>query len=185
MVDLFCVASGPSLTAADCELLCGSGAKIVAVNNSWRMVPFCDYLYAGDKKWWAAYMDEIKTERAEFWTCSAGAAGKFKLNLHQGRVGGYNSGLRAIEFAASKGFKRIGLLGYDCSVKGGLHWHGAHEAPTLGNPNPVKVEKWKKQFSNLARNADNLGFTILNCSRETELDCFRRATLEEVLSCAA
>lgn len=185
MIDLFCVASGPSLVKEDCELLRRSSVKIVAVNNSWQMVPFCDYVYAGDAKWWKAYRSEVKTERAEFWTCSVGASARYGLKLHQGRVGAYNSGMRAIEFAIHKGFKRIGLLGYDCSIRKGLHWHGAHKFEAAGNPDELRLLKWKKQFDHLAARAEMSGVKIFNCSRETELDCFERISLEEVLSCVA
>lgn len=181
MLDLICVASGPSLVKEDCELLRNYSLKIVAVNNSWQMVPFCDYVYAGDAKWWQAYRFSIKTEKAEFWTCSVGASAKFGLKLHQGRIGAYNSGLRAVEFGMSLGFKRIGLLGYDCSIKNGLHWHGEHTFDAAGNPTQEKILKWRKQFENVATRANMSGVKILNCSRQTELECFDRISLEEAL----
>lgn len=183
MIDLFCVASGPSLNRKDCDLLKYSGAKIVAVNSSWKLVPFCDYLYAGDAKWWKAYKNDVVVDNAQFWTCSSGASITYGLNLHQGRAGSYNSGMRAIEFAIDKGFNRIGLLGYDCSIKNGLHWHGAHELPELGNPTDIKLQKWQKQFSQLAARAELKGVKIFNCSRETELTCFERISLEDAISC--
>ena len=180
LVDLICVASGPSLNFKDCLLIeYHPGLKIVAVNDSWRRVPSCDYLYAGDHKWWNAHYTEIDIV-AERWTCSSMAAKAFGLNLHV-IGGGYNSGLRAIQFGIMKGFKRIGLLGYDCSLKNGLHWHGPHAKRFLKNPTAEKVAKWRKQFAKLAEKAKRDNITILNCSRHTELECFERVPLELAL----
>lgn len=180
MIEAFCIASGPSLTASDCELVRQSGAKVIAVNNSWRMAPFCDYLYSGDMKWWRAYHKEINI-RAERWTCSRLAHGKFGVNLHIAG-GGYNSGMRAIQFAVMKGFKTIGILGYDCSLKLGFHWHGRHSVERgLRNPSEARVQKWHEQFARVGPKITAAGAKVFNCSRYTELECFERKTLEEVL----
>ena len=180
MIDLFCIASGPSLTAEDCELVRQSGAKIVAVNNSWELVPFCDYLYAGDEKWWKVYHETVADIVAEKWTCNRSAHVKYGVKLHVAG-GAYNSGMRAIQFGIMKGFKNIALLGYDCSLKKGVHWHGAHTRRFLGNPNELKVGKWHVQFAKIAKKAKDFGVKIFNCSKHTELDCFEKMHLEEVL----
>ena len=180
MIDLFCIASGPSLTASDCELVRLSGTKTVAVNNSWEMAPFCDYIYAGDSKWWAVNFDKVRIP-AEKWTCSDKAANIYKIHYHIA-AGPYNSGMRAIQFGISKGFKSIALLGYDCSLKNGVHWHGPHSEEVLRNPNESKVKKWHIQFERVATNAKKQGIAIYNCSRYTELKCFNILPLEEAFT---
>lgn len=179
MIDLFCIASGPSLTADDCELVKQSSIKTVAVNNSWEIASFCDYIYAGDTKWWDIYFNKINID-VEKWTCSTTAANKYKINFHFAS-GGYNSGMRAIQFGIFKGFKNIALLGYDCSLKNGIHWHGDHIGKKLRNPNKDKVNMWKGHFKRVSDSAKKLGVKIYNCSRYTELDCFEIANLEDVL----
>jgi len=179
VIDLFCIASGPSLTASDCELVKKSGIKTVAVNNSWEMAQSCTYLYAGDAKWWKANFSKINIP-AEKWTCSDRAANTYKLHYHIA-AGPYNSGMRAIQFGMSKGFKSIALLGYDCSIKNGIHWHGAHTEPVLRNPTVSKIEKWHDQFKRVSDIAKKQGIKIYNCSRYTELSCFEQANLEEML----
>ena len=179
MIDLFCIASGPSLTYDDCELIRKSGIKSVAVNNSWEMAPFCNYIYAGDRKWWAAYHDKI-TINAERWTCSDKAASSYGLNYHIAG-GPYNSGMRAIQFAISKGFKSIALIGYDCSVKKGTHWHGDHKIKGFGNPTNEKISTWKDQFKRVSDQAKKNNITVINCSRYTELECFDIVKLEKAL----
>jgi hypothetical protein len=182
-LDLFCIASGPSLTKADCDLVARSGAKILAVNNSWQMFDKIDYLYAGDLKWWKAYSGKTTVSVGEKWSCSAAAAKQFGLNLHRVSRSPFNSGMRALQWAIGQGFKNIGLLGYDCSLVGGSHWHGQH---TFQHAYPVtqqKVNKWHLQFAKVAQQAKRAGVTITNFSRHTELGCFPVAALEDLLWC--
>lgn len=178
MIDLFCIASGPSLNKSDCDLVMKSGIKTVAVNNSWEMAPFCNYVYAGDRKWWDEYYDKINID-AEKWTCSDKAANKHKINFHFAG-GSYNSGMRAIQFGIWKGFKSIALLGYDCSLKSGIHWHGPHKE--LRNPNKNKVRLWDDQFKRVYVQSIKNDVRVINCSRETELNYFFRISLEDALN---
>ncbi|WP_447639577.1 hypothetical protein [Pandoraea norimbergensis] len=168
-----CIGGGPSLRQDDCDLVQRSGARVIAVNSSWRAAPFADVIYAGDAAWWRANASAIWVD-AERWTCSAVAAREFGLNLHEA-AGAYNSGLRSIELAAQFGARRIVLIGFDCSVRDGSHWHGNH--PSTKNPNAALCELWKRQFSQL-----RLGGTeIINASRQSEIECFERQSLEQAL----
>lgn len=175
------IASGPSLTAGDCSLVEASGLTAIAVNSSWRLARFASILYAGDKAWWDAYGHEVDIP-AEKWTCSRQAAAKHRINHHQA-YGGYNSGMRAIQFAVERGASRIVLIGFDCSLANGLHWHGPHELTK--NPDAAKVKKWHAQFKTVAALAKLLRCEVINCSRYTELTCFPTQELEAALEWAA
>lgn len=179
--NLVCIASGPSLVDEDCEKVRNfPDTKILVVNDSWRMAPFADYLYGGDMKWWRAYHAAVKNFLGEKWTCSHNARDAYHVNYH--RAGGsYNSGMRAIQFGIMKGFKNIILLGYDCSLKHGIHWHGPHTFKNSKNPNPTKLIRWRAQFEKAATQAANAGVKVINCSRHTELSCFVRMDLEDAL----
>nr|MDU4457584.1 hypothetical protein [Enterobacter sp.] len=61
-------ASGPSLNKSDCELISGSGLPVIAVNSTWQAVPDCEYIYAGDLRWWDANIDVLPSS-ASRWTC--------------------------------------------------------------------------------------------------------------------
>ena len=88
----------------------------------------------------------------------------------------------ALLWAIKKGYKNIRLLGYDCSIRNGFHWHGEHDQEKgLSNPGIRKVEKWHDQFTKVYFEAARTSVNIINCSRYTELVCFPCATLEEVL----
>ncbi len=93
--------------------------------------------------------------------------------IHQGN----NSGYQIIDLAAQFGVRRILLLGYDMQKTGGkAHWFGDHPAK-LKKPSPYG--SWIANFDTLARDARERGIEIINCSRETALECFPRATIGE------
>ena len=94
MTSIFCIASGPSLTFEDCVLVRQSGIETLAVNTSWQMVPWCNYVYAGDLKWWSAYHREIPSNIKKV-TSSKKAASKYNLIFHPAN-GSFNSGMRAL-----------------------------------------------------------------------------------------
>jgi len=87
-----------------------------------------------------------------------------------------NSGADAILLAASLGATKIYLIGYDCSVKNGSHWHGDHPKP-MGNCG--SIDKWPAKFQQVADLLTDI--EIINCSRQTALDCFVKKDLEQVL----
>lgn len=73
-------ASGPSLNKSDCELISGSGLPVIAVNSTWQAVPDCEYIYAGDLRWWDANIDVLPSS-ASRWTCNYRAHKRYGLNL--------------------------------------------------------------------------------------------------------
>lgn len=172
-----CIASGPSLTAEDCAVVERACLPTVAVNSSWKLARFCDVIYAGDACWWAEYGDEIDIQ-AERWSCTRQAKQRFGVNHHQSG-GPYNSGMRAIQFAMQQGASRVLLLGYDCSLVAGSHWHGDHHKTK--NPDAQKVAGWHRQFAQVSAEAKAREVQVLNCSRYSAIACFPRLSLEEAL----
>lgn len=178
MVTIACAASGPSLSSTDCQILHRANIPIIAVNNSWRAAPYCSAIYAADCCWWEEHYSTI-TSLAERWCGDQFTARRFGINcFHSALPGPYNSGQRAIELAIHLGANRILLLGYDCSIRHGTHWHGNHQL--LANPDKFSVAHWHDEFSRLKA---AVGSTeIINCSRHTRLTCFPRQSLEAALS---
>ena len=178
MTDFICIASGPSLTRSDCLLAAKSGLPIIAVNSSWQLIPECQYIFAGDYAWWEKYHDRI-TVQADRWTTSPRANILFGIRLLDGGIeGAFNSGQMAIRLAAHLGAKRVILLGYDCSLKNGAHWHGEHHG--LDNPASEEVSRWHTDFSSLVDELPGIG--IINASRYTELTCFPITTPESIFN---
>lgn len=178
MVTIACVASGPSLESTDCQTLHRANIPIIAVNNSWCAVPYCSAIYAADCCWWEEYGEGI-TSQAARWCGDEFTARRFGLNwLPSAIPGSFNSGQRAIELAIHLGASRVLLLGYDCSLRNGTHWHGNHQL--LANPDKFSVARWHDEFSRLQAIAG--GAEIINCSRHSQLTCFPRQSLEAALS---
>ena len=172
------LASGPSLTIEDVEAIRKANITTIAVNSTWEVAPFCDVLYAGDHRWWKANADKVNIPAKRF-SRSSNSEKKYDAKYHRTQLGNsYNSGQLAIEFAIMRNAKRVIMLGFDCSVKNGVHHHGKHkESP---NPNVERCNRWKKQFADLRKfykKAD-----VVNCSRYTEINCFPVKPLENVLA---
>ena len=177
MRTVVCIASGPSLTAADCDLVRKSGAFAIVVNTSFRMAPWADVLYAGDRQWWNQYGAEARAMMKECWTASIDAAERYDVKYREARDF-ENSGYQAIELAVLEfGADRVIMLGYDMQHTGGKrHWHEDHPGEM---ENADRVSDWPARFAELPMRF--LEVETVNCSRETALTCFRRMALEEAL----
>lgn len=189
---VFCVASGPSLTAEDVAALRGRG-RIITVNTSWRLAPWADVHYSSDHDWWELNIDRMRREcQGEFWTghpdymepdvrrCRFDKRAR-GLSVTPGVISwGGNSGYCAVGLAWQFGASRIVLLGYDMSDRSGPHWHGEHPQSVR---KPFAFDMWARRFVELARDFQMLGIPVLNASRETALSCFPRISLEEALCC--
>lgn len=170
-----CVGSGPSLTKEDCQLAEKHGASIVAVNNAWTMFDKCDVIYAGDKSWWDKNYDK-QLIPAQRWTCDGRAHREYGLFIHKAS-GGYNSGLRALQFSVDQGARKIILLGYDCQLTNGkTHFHGDHQG--LSNPEYRRFKMWVNQFIRYSKEIKKLD--VINATRITALNCFKRQALEDI-----
>jgi hypothetical protein len=173
-----CAASGPSLTHEDCLTLHNANIPTIAVNNSWRAAPFCSAIYAADCCWWEEYGEEI-TIPVERWCGDNFTASRFGIKHLESKISGsFNSGQRAIELAIHMGATRVLLVGYDCSIRHGAHWHGQHSI--LANPDSFSVNRWHEEFKRLQQKYSSI--EILNCSRRTRLKCFPVMSLEAALS---
>ena len=188
---VFCLASGPSLTAADVELVRLTGHPTVVTNTTFRLAPWADALFAFDAKWWATKDPRTglthaqETERdfkgRRFCRSALGVNyGVETLHASSWFRGSGNSGTCAVALALAAGAARIVLLGYDCTFApdGRRHWHGDHP-PGLGNC--LSIARWPLQFKRVARDAKAAGVRVTNCSRRTALDLFERIPLEQVL----
>lgn len=199
-----CIASGPSLHADDLALIAQAQAtglcKVACVNSSFTFAPFADLLYAGDMCWWKHYAQQVaKGKWQEFagekWTTSKAAAERFKLHhvngwhghghglsVLPGRINlGGNGGYATVGLAYDRGASRILLTGYDMQrTKNRTHCHGDHPQP-LRNPPSSLFPVWVKRFSKLARGLEKAGVEVLNCTRESALQCFPRVSIEEAL----
>lgn len=174
-----CIASGPSLTQADCDAV--RGQACIVTNTSFRLAPWADVVIGFDAAWWRLYHAEVEvTCRGRRMTLSRGACwGAESLADVPWFTSFHNSGACAIGLALAGRAARVVLLGYDCQRTGGrTHWHGDHPAALS---NAASLERWPRLFRTVALRAQAAGVPVLNASRATALACFPRVTLSEVL----
>lgn len=93
---------------------------------------------------------------------------------------GRNSGAAAINLAVHFGAARILLLGYDMGHRPGQvsHFFGEHPERLRGGSAGTYVP----MFTFLVEPLKALGIEILNCSRQTALECFPRVALHDALT---
>lgn len=193
---VFIVASGPSLTPQVVETLKGikAGARVICVNDAYKLVPFADVLYACDASWWN-YHNGCPDFVGEKWSShekrgsnnKQSVAEKYGLNLVLGRTGdmfgtdhsifyGGNSGFQAVNLAILFGAARLPLVAFDMrDVKGKSHFFGDHKKP-------LRVGKcyqtWIDRFNRAAKRLPS-GVTIVNTTPGSALKCFPFERLEE------
>lgn len=178
-----CIASGPSLTEEDCEIVRAANVPTIVTNTTWKLAPWADVLFAFDSKWWAQYHAEVVAWfNGSLLTCAPGRRFEGVESMHA--LSWYrhfnNSGAGAMSLAITAGASQIVMLGYDCQKTGGkTHWHGDHPA-ALGNAR--SMDRWPLHFKNVARFAKERGVAVVNCSRQTALKAFPRGDLCEVLN---
>jgi len=174
-----CIASGPSLTEDDCELVKASEHPTTAVNLSFRRALWADMLFGMDAPFWQQYIDEVQsTFKGERW-------GYVRMPKEMGVIatkgalyptGWGNSGSYAISLNVVAKPMKIVLIGYDCKYAddGKRHWHEDYPE-RMGNA--TTLSRWPYQFELVAKYARQHGVKVVNCSRSTALSCFERGDL--------
>ena len=185
-----CIGGGPSLTAADVNAVRGV-ARVIAINDAYRLAPWADVLYAADSRW-IEWHDGVPSFTGPKYSIESRDTTKRKgwaalrntgyLGLEIERTGlraGFNGGFQAINLAVHLGARRIVLLGYDMAPNpiGPSHWFGEHPIPS-----PSPYPQMRDAFDSLVEPLAAIGVEVVNCSRRTALTAFTCATLESELA---
>lgn len=188
------IASGPSLTAEDCELVRQARAagqvRVVSVSNAWKhTATWADAFFAADRRYWKHYMPQMLkagVTRDRMVTCCAVTANAEKIKrvkaVNRPGIGsgelhtGGNSGFMGLNLAFLFGARRIILLGFDVQdgPKGQKHFDGAHPAPLV---QAMPFGEWIKRFNDAAPDVKKHGVEVINCTRVTALTCFPKRDL--------
>jgi len=178
------VACGPSAARVDLEPFRSS--KVIAVNEAWRLCPWADVLYAGDAEFWQAGRSDgfrgLRVSAADWPGVERVSVEGDDLVLDRpGVVGaGGTSAFQALNLAVQWGARRIGLVGVDCRLDDGEHWH-ARTPAQRGALRQSAVDRWIKAFDRAAPVLVGLGVEVVNHSGASALTGFRKEPLPEVL----
>lgn len=178
-----CLASGPSLTASDVNLVrewrqSGDNRAVIVTNTTHTLAPWADVLYAMDSNWWQRSRTDQDRFRGLKITGKRRTTRNCPIATRVDFEQGGNSGAGAMLLSKHWGAERIIMVGYDCQYapNGKRHWHGDHP---IGLGNCVSIGKFYDQFADAAKHLD--GVEIWNASRATVLDLWPRKPLEECL----
>lgn len=183
-----CIGTGPSLTTEDVAFVQGK-ARVIAVNDAYKLAPWADVLYAADAKWWGWHKGAPTFKGSLKFALQPGALRWPGVQmLRRGSLDGldldprvvrtgFNSGYQAINVAVHLGAAKIVLLGYDMR---GQHYFGKHPDRTVP-PFPLCLAKFATLVAPLAA----LHIAIVNATRDTALTCFPRVSLEDALQAVA
>lgn len=165
--------------------------NVMAVNCTFRLVPWARCLYAGDLQWWERYGAEAADFAGEKWTRDESAAIRYRLRYVRRRDGrglcrergavnsGGNSGYQAVNLAYHFGATQIVLLGFDMHRQKGGHWHGEHHGMLSAPAQHIAV--WRREFGALAHDLKAAGVNVVNATEGSALNCFPKAPMVQAL----
>jgi len=184
-----CIGGGPSLTPGDVNHCRGRASAVVAINDAYRLAPWADVLYAADAQWWnwhqgvpsfAGLKYSLQRDAARWGVQILRNSGEQGLELdpsalRTGRNGGYQA--LGVAFHLAGPGSRILLLGYDMHAHGGrTHWFGDHP-----HPRASPYGTFLARFRAIVEPLRAQGVTVINCSRQTELELFPKQPITEAL----
>lgn len=160
------------------------------INETWRLAPWADALYACDERWWrlrGPSSDAFQGarligfgERSGCTPCGV-VRGANEMRWDGRSLGaGGNSGFQAVNLAAAQGARRIVLTGFDMGGRG--HWHGLHAGPELTNPDRRMLAGCAKLLDLACPGLEARGVEVVNASRVSALSAYRRVTMKEALA---
>lgn len=175
---------------------------VALINDTYKLAPWADLLYAADARWWNHHAPQFNGEK---WTTKRDDPTKrtiYKISDSTiRRMGllnmpgcyadglsfdpqvihfGGNSGFQLLNLVILAGAKNIGLLGYDMQPDQNdpekMHFFGNHPK---GFSSPKSCfKRWIENFNIAAGQLRGTDIRVVNLTRRTALDCFPQMTIE-------
>lgn len=187
------VASGPSVKNLDLSVL-RDRIHVLAIKTNIDLCPFAEVVYGCDAPWW---IDRKGLPNFNGVKIFHGIGAKQFPNMHRCeiemskdallvdepmRIGnGGNSGFQALNLVVQFGATNIVLVGFDCHGRGDVHWYGRNKWPNANNPMGSNYARWMKGFEMAKRDADRMKITIVNASPDSEIKCFPKRALSQIM----
>jgi len=180
------LASGPSMSQTVADKV--RHLPRIAVNDTYRLAPDADAIYAGDASWWRRNPEALQCQGRKLTIEPLPGVRPdvpFEVQILQntGREGfdsspsclrtHNNGGMQAVQVAIHAGAMRILLLGFD--MRGG-RWYESTEAPTSAKQFGIWIHRARALAEAVYGIVD-----IVNCAEDSALDCFRRQSLDGAL----
>jgi hypothetical protein len=187
------VASGPSTKKEDVHKLRGR-LPVIAIKENVELAPWADIVYGCDYPWWQNNngLPKFSGLKLAFARETARFPDVLLVNIQPRddsilvdeplKIGsGGNSGFQALNLAVQFGAVGIMLIGFDMQDRSGVHWYGRNNGPGRNNPSQDNFKRWIAAFTKASGRLRDLGVTVINVSPITDLDCFRRQTVDLTL----
>jgi hypothetical protein len=185
----FIIGGGPSVLTQNVAAL--DGRKVIAINSSYTVAPFAQYVFAGDSRWLHEHKAALLKFKGQVVTCGQSVFWPGMLCLRKATpIGvGISTDPKAVVFrrtslhgginlAVLLGAKRIVLLGADGKANGKLtHHHQPHRWP-------VRDGCWDKQRKDLVtirKPLRDLNVELINASPDSAWDMWPFGRLEDYL----
>jgi hypothetical protein len=170
--------------------------RAIAVNDSYKLAPWADALYACDNRWWEVHGNCFDGQK---WSCHQDMEGnnktelckRIRLNLIASQDGdtfstdprvihhGSNSGFQAVNLAMHFGCKLIVLVGFDMRlIDGKAHFFGSHPEE-LGNGDDRTYRKFANAFETASKSLS--GVEIINATPGSAMKCFPIMSVSEAI----
>jgi len=99
-----------------------------------------------------------------------------------GKIGsGGNSGFQALNLAVQFGARRIILIGFDMTDRGGVHWYGRNNWMMANNPDATNFNRWIAYFATAADQLRSMGIDVVNASPTSVLKAFPRRSIADAM----
>ncbi len=185
----FIVAGGPSVLAQAVERL--RGHRVIAINSSWSRVPFAEFLFFGDARWFDLHRDQVVNEFAgRIATCAKGVAHSRVLLLRRQPPPGlalepdavalqWTSTSGAMNLAVHLGAARVVLLGVDGRLAEDGRTH--HHAPHPWDLRHGWADKQRDELASLVAPLAARRVEVLNASPGSAVPYWPSISFEEAL----
>lgn len=192
---VFILGCGPSLrdlSSTDLRMV-REQKRIIAINDSYLLVPNASVLYFCDLKWWLQHQARIAEtfqgrviatlENQIDGVRALRNAGPLGLSSDPGAIcNGSNSGYQAINLAVHLGATRIVLLGYDMQVNGDrLHWQPRTDMQVAQSFQRTLQTVMLPKFEFLREPLRKAGVEVINCTVNSALKVWPFRPLGQVL----
>jgi hypothetical protein len=161
----------------------------IAVNDSWKIAPSADVLYATDVRWWMHHRGVPDFRGVKIGYQGPGPAGIIWLTGtgnegYDERLGfvrhQWNSGAASIHLAAQLGARRIVLIGFDFRIVGGKHhFFGAHPHE-IERVSQSRYDSWAEMMRELAKELKRRKVEVVNATPGSALTIWPPVDLEEI-----